>query len=290
MDMGSQHVVRQSLYMLQMKDAADASNYVGKHAVLRERLLRMGVVYTDAEAVFQLLRGLPHSGSWPQFKALMTITLPTITPTTPPAGTAVTAAVPTLSAFDICVACISAEAAHILNEHILSTGGPGSEYANAATASSAPSSGNINPITGLRKHRHNPEGVFCMTVGCNKGDHDHAHCYTKGGGMEGQAPWMKGKKKEKETTAAAITAPPAPTPPSTVITAFAGADTVDTFFMDLSCASLVEVPDLPPAESAVLSCLVTAGFNTILDSGTTMTLIHDRSYFWSYSTAEAVTV
>ncbi|KIK36396.1 hypothetical protein CY34DRAFT_94470 [Suillus luteus UH-Slu-Lm8-n1] len=37
-DMGSQHVVRQSLYALQMKDAADASNYVGQHCVLRERL------------------------------------------------------------------------------------------------------------------------------------------------------------------------------------------------------------------------------------------------------------
>jgi hypothetical protein len=108
--------------------------------------------------------------------------------------------------------------------------------------------------------------------------------------MEGQAPWMKGKKKEKEMTVAAITAPSAPTPPSTIITAFAGTDTVDTFFVDLSCASLVEVPDLPPTESAVLSCLIAAGFNTILDLGTMTTLIHDRSYFWSYSTAEAVTV
>ncbi|KAG2159091.1 uncharacterized protein EDB93DRAFT_1076042 [Suillus bovinus] len=32
MDMGSQHVIRQNLYALHMKDAADASNYVGQHS------------------------------------------------------------------------------------------------------------------------------------------------------------------------------------------------------------------------------------------------------------------
>jgi hypothetical protein len=225
------------LYALQMKDAADASNYVGQHSVLRERLLHMGAVYTDAEAVFQLLRGLPRSGSWPQFKALLTITLPTMTPSTmtatPAAATAApagAAAVPPPiipSAFDICISRISAEAARVIDERILAGGAPGSEYANAATSSSSAPTSNINTITGLHKHRHNPEGIFCTTVGCNKGDHDHAHCYAKGGGMEGQAPWMKNKKKE---TAAAVIAPsapaPAPTPTispsSTVIAAFAG--------------------------------------------------------------------
>ncbi|KAG2067623.1 hypothetical protein BDR04DRAFT_1026876, partial [Suillus decipiens] len=63
-DMGLQHVVQQSLYTLQMKDAADVSNYIGQHSVLRECLLHMGVVYTDVEAVFQLLWGLPCSGTW----------------------------------------------------------------------------------------------------------------------------------------------------------------------------------------------------------------------------------
>ncbi|KAG1791645.1 uncharacterized protein BJ212DRAFT_1219588, partial [Suillus subaureus] len=61
-DMGSQHVVCQSIYVLWMKDATDASNYVGQHSVLHEWMLCMRVVYTDAEAVFQLLCGLPHTG------------------------------------------------------------------------------------------------------------------------------------------------------------------------------------------------------------------------------------
>ncbi|KAG1784231.1 hypothetical protein EV702DRAFT_1191234 [Suillus placidus] len=293
-DMGSQHVVHQSL------PALCASRTSALH----------GAVYTDAEAVFQLLRGLPRSGTWPQFKALVTLTLPTpayasipssasASATAGSAGSSATVgsllSLPSASAFDTCVARISAEAAHILDEHVLAGGAPGLEYANAATMSSSTASGNVNSITGLRKHHHNPEGVFCTTVGCNKGDHDHAHCYALGGGMEGQAPWMKGKKREKETAAAAIVPPsaPAPTaPPSTAITAFAGTmDAVDSFLADLSCASIVEVPDTEyTTDTAALSCIIAAGFNTILDSGTTTTLIQDRSYFWSYSTTDAITV
>ncbi|KAG1741812.1 uncharacterized protein EDB91DRAFT_1052246 [Suillus paluster] len=195
---------RQSIYSLQMKDTADASHYVGQHTVLHKCLLRMGVIYTDAEAVFQLLHGLPRTGTWPQFKALLTLTLPAHTPvvtatatvtTTASASTATTAGatttmspsffLPSASTFDAYVARISAEAARILDEHALAGSAPGSEYANTATTSSTT---NVNTITGLRKHHHNPEGVFCTTVGCNKGDHDHVHCYAKGGGMEGQAP------------------------------------------------------------------------------------------------------
>lgn len=298
-DMGPQHVIHQNLYTLHMKDTADASNYVGQHSVLCERLLRMGTMYTDAEAVFQLLRGLPHSGTWPQFKVLMTITLPTITAPPITATTAGTAAavtapvVPAPSVFDICVSRISAEVARVIDERVLVGGAPGSEYANAATSSTSHSlshslGGNINSITGLHKHRHNPEGIFCMTVGCNKGDHDHAHCYAKGSGMEGQAPWMKHKKE----TAAIVVAPiPMPNTASPTIAAFAGIGrAADTFLMDLSCAVVSEIPDSTPADAVALLYLVASGFNTILNSGMTTMLIHDKSYFWSYSTADAVTV
>lgn len=118
--------------------------------------------------------------------------------------------------------------------------------------------------------------------------------------MEGQAPWMKqATTKKKETVAAAVKAPapavPPPAAPATTITAFAGCQLPDMFLADLSCASIVEIPNvdaepLSPVNAAVLSCLVAAGLNTILDSGTTTTLIQDRSYFWTYSTADIVTV
>src|SRR6267154_3251477 len=178
--MGSQHVVWQSLYTLQMKDAADACNYVGRHCVLCKRLLHMGAVYTDAEAVFQLLCGLPHSGSWPQFKTLITLTLPTHTPVVstttsslsiPPSASASatvgsTFSLPSASAFNACVAHISAEAARILNEHTLAGGRPGSEYVNAVTASSSVTIVCINDIAALCNYSHTPHGTFCTTVGC----------------------------------------------------------------------------------------------------------------------------
>ncbi|KAG2098462.1 uncharacterized protein F5147DRAFT_777704 [Suillus discolor] len=173
---------------------------------------------------------------------------PPVAVTAPP-GAAAAAAAPavpppiTPSAFNICVSRISSEAASVIDERILAGGAPGSEYANAVTSSSSASSSNINTITGLRKHRHNPEGIFCTTVGCNKGDHDHAHCYGKGGGMEGQAPWMKNKRKDKDMAAAAIVPSPPPVPPplpsSTVIAAYADATAVShTFLADLSVLPL----------------------------------------------------
>lgn len=272
-DMGSQHVIHQSLYALQMKDTADTSNYIGQHSVLQERLLRMGAIYTDAEAVFQLLHGLPCSGSWPQFKALLTIMLPTLTPTVAVTAPAAAPVAPPIvpSTFDICISCISSEAAHVIDKRIRVGGAPGSEYTNAVTLLSSASSSNINTITGLHKHHHNPDGIFCTTVGCNKGDHDHTHCYGKGGGTEGQAPWMKNKRKDKETAAAAVIPSPPPIPPhipsSTVIAAYADTSAAShTFLSDLSCASIVDVPDAHSADVTALCNLVVAGFNTILDS------------------------
>ncbi|KAG1852549.1 hypothetical protein F4604DRAFT_1933704 [Suillus subluteus] len=273
---------------------------VSQHSVLHERLLHMWMIYTDAEAVFQLLWRLPWLGSWLQFKALLTITLSTATPIEPTPAAGNVPVVVTPSAFDICITHISAKAAWMIDKQILSEGGqPGSEYVNAVTSSSS-SSKNINSITGLHKHCHNPDDIFYTMVRCNKGDHDHAHCYTKGGGMEGQAPWMKGKKKEKEkeTTIATVITPPASTSTTLplVIAVFASTEAAaDSYFTNLSCASIAEIvedrPNMPPnPDTAVLSCLIAAGFNTILDSGTTMTLICNHSYFWSYSTADIVTV
>ncbi|KAG2153397.1 hypothetical protein DEU56DRAFT_751978 [Suillus clintonianus] len=134
--------------------------------------------------------------------------------------------------FESCISRISAEAARQINEDLLNSK-PGSEYANTTAVSSTNST---NTITGLHKHRHNPEGVFCMTPGCNKGDHDHAHCYGKGGGMEGQAPWQKKKREGVVTAAAAVTPPPpvsipAPRAPM-VMTAVAAATNTSSYYPD----------------------------------------------------------
>ncbi|KAG2056703.1 hypothetical protein BDR06DRAFT_969738 [Suillus hirtellus] len=188
-------------------------------------------------------------------------------------------------------------APHELDEKGMS--GPGLEYANAAMTTSGNSS--INPVTGLHKNQNNPDGVFCITPGCGKGDHDQPHCYHRGGRMEGQAPWQKNKKTT--IAAAAITpvpsVPAAPTPPPLVATftfgdssieSFAGSSvTAAGFYADLACASIAELPDghVPPHNLATFTY---AAYSTILDSGTTITLVQDRKFFWSYSTAYPVVV
>jgi hypothetical protein len=94
-----------------------------------------------------------------------------------------TAKLGTVSAFtvDSCVSHIMAEATHHIHSQSVHTAHPGSEYANATTSTNTSTA--VNPITGLRKHKFNPDSIFCTTPVCNKGDHDHAHCYGKGSGM-----------------------------------------------------------------------------------------------------------
>jgi len=60
------NVIRQSIHSLHMKDAQDASNYVGKHAhSCANAFFRMGAPYPRGGCIFQLLRGLPKSSLWP---------------------------------------------------------------------------------------------------------------------------------------------------------------------------------------------------------------------------------
>lgn len=278
-DTSAQYQLRQRLDALRMKDSADATNYVGQHAVLRERLRDSGAAMRDGDAIYSLLIGLPHTPIWQQFRAMLEQRMH---------DEVMTALPGTVSAFtvDSCVSRITAEAARHVHSHSITNARPGSEYANATSSSAAPS--NVNSITGLRKHRHNPDGIFCTTPGCNKGDHDHAHCYGKGGGMEGQAPWMRNRKREdakdKTAVAAAATTVAPPTSSSVPAPVIAAAATdISSLMHDLSFASIAEIPD-------EVACAANLPFTTILDSGTTVTLVKDRRFFHTYSTEEPVSV
>lgn len=63
--------MREKILSLQMKDAKDAQRYLGEHDALRRDLIQMGVAYSDSEAVFNLLKGLPHTGTWLAFKLML---------------------------------------------------------------------------------------------------------------------------------------------------------------------------------------------------------------------------
>lgn len=61
-----------------------------------------------------------------------------------------------------------------------------------------------------------------------------------------------------------------------------------TEWADVLCVTLY-LP-LLVAESQVLAMFIVAKTQTLLNSGATSHLIMDRSYFWTYDTAKAVTV
>ncbi|KIJ21163.1 hypothetical protein PAXINDRAFT_6933 [Paxillus involutus ATCC 200175] len=166
----------------------------------------------------------------------------------------------------------------------------------ATTSTSA----DTNHITRLRKHPKNPQGIFYTTPICSAsrcGDHDHTHCFSPGGGMEGQAPWQQKKKKKKKDGTPSGTPTPTASPAVScsslpVISAAAVASTFPTsgnaFLGDLSCVSI------EPLDSGILSLELAAhvhsALSTILDSGTTTTLIWDRAHFWSFSQDSSPTV
>ncbi|KAG1749322.1 hypothetical protein EDB19DRAFT_1904833 [Suillus lakei] len=152
--------------------------------------------------------------------------------------------------FESCVLCIMSEAAHHIVTQHVHSSHPGSKYVNVATASTA-------------------SGTMW------------------GGGMEGQVPWMHNKKKdstEKKGTAIAVAATPivpATAPVASVIAAVA--TDLQSLMQDLSFTLITELLD-------EIACTTTLLFTTILNSGTTVTLVKDCCFFHTYSTEDPVNV
>ncbi|KAG1841667.1 hypothetical protein DFJ58DRAFT_70706 [Suillus subalutaceus] len=100
--------------------------------------------------------------------------------------------------------------------------------------------------------------------------------------MEGRAPWQR-KKKKLTSTHAAVSA----TSVSTTIPAFATPANPAPFTL-ISHASTG--PTFSPLISLSPPDSVTHIISTILGCSTSSTLVRDREFFWSYSTANPVTV
>ena len=214
-DLGSQHLIREKILSLQMADAADAEHYLGEHDALRRDLIRMGVAYSNSEAIFNLLKGLPRTGTWPAFKLVLQSSLSvasvasvasassslakgkgksvlssSASSSSVSGGSSISGLLGSGTAtFESISVHIAAEAHHLVLEASIS---PlvGSEFTNVAKTSRQT---NVNPTTGLRCTKNNPSGVYCDTPldngsVCGAGSHDRAHCFKPGGGMAGQQP------------------------------------------------------------------------------------------------------
>lgn len=171
-NVSSQFVICRWIQILRMKDAHNASNYVGQHISCHDRLIGMGATYSDKEAVFNLLSGLSTSSALQLFHMQLEQHMhdsfsATVISSALSSGNPISASFQTNGlTFDSCMAQITAEAAHMVNTHPIGTPGPGSKYANSVSTSST---FNVNSITGLRKHKNNPQGIFCLTTGCGQG-------------------------------------------------------------------------------------------------------------------------
>jgi len=137
----------------------------------------------------------------------------------------------------------------------------------------------VNAKTSVRIHKNNPKGIPYenpVCVGLPRSlTHDREHCMQPGGGMEGKTPWAR-NKRQKEVAAAADASP------STTSSSTTPAGNSDR--KELACAIIEELSDdkfLPSNED--ISCIAGQTLSTILDSGTTSTLIMNCDFFWSYS-------
>ena len=143
--------------------------------------------------------------------------------------------------------------------------GAGSEYCNHTDV--------------IHKHDKNPGGVLCSN--CGKKSHDRAHCFVKGGRMEGQGSKQKGKAKTKPKLGALASGSwtglsSAPSSASAVPTAYLG---------DLSCAMIEMEESSTDTFAGLLS--MDGRYANILDSGMSSHLFKDRNVFWTYKATQA---
>ncbi|KAG2108534.1 hypothetical protein DEU56DRAFT_750098 [Suillus clintonianus] len=290
LDVTSQYELRSQLFSERLKDPDDAPRYLGVFENGRRRFAEMGVTFMDGESIFMLLSGLPETPQWVVFRSLAMAKMSSVSTTS-----STTTAPATLTFEDI--ATSFTEEANRQHGKLRMNARPGSEYANAATIPQNSNERRVNTSTGVRIHKNNPKGVACENTACSGLPrslmHDLNHCMQAGGGMEGKAPWAqwgdRAGGKRKDVAAVSVEPKSSATSSTTETSALAASETA-THHHEWSCALIkaVEEESLPREED--LACIAKQVLSTILDSGTTSTLITDRSLFWTYSTSDKVTV
>ena len=256
-DVMSQFDLRDRLSRARLKDHTDLDRYVGEFQAGRVKFIEMGVPYSEAEMVHQMLRGLPSTASWTNFKQLLTQVVQDHldrAEALPPDAPADMLLNRVISRLDI-------ECQRLATERGVLKSGPGSEYTNLANAnSSAP----------IRKHPNNPKGVVCTN--CNKRSHDIDHCWTKGGGMEGQGPKPRLPASTTSKTSSVATSTPE------VACLASPSTSPPTFIGDLSCATFPSVE---------LGLMAQGNLSTLMDSGSSSHLVRSREFFWTYDPSKA---
>jgi hypothetical protein len=244
-DVASQFQLKAKVASFKLKDSSEVDKYLSDFASARQKFKAMNAVYTEEEAVYGLIHGLPSSSSWESFKQLLVQTVQHYDDTTE-SDKRVKDALYNRISQRIVAECMRLDSM---------PSGKSSASTSAPRDRTSPDYANVT--SEIRRHTKNPNGVKCTN--CGGTSHDKEHCWSQGGGCEGQGP--KGRKHKSKDSVSGV--------PETASLVVPG----DDCWADLSCASI---------EFAI----ETAG-SAILDSGATSHLIKDRSLFWSYDPSEA---
>ena len=67
LDVHAQFALMDKVSALRLKDHSDCDCYLSKFSLARAQFAKMGVDYTELQAVHALIKGLPTHGSWTSF-------------------------------------------------------------------------------------------------------------------------------------------------------------------------------------------------------------------------------
>lgn len=261
MDITAQHTLREHVLTLHLRDYKDFDQYIGEIKSACNHFLVMGVPVHKHDIVHNIVRSLPNTTVWSVFKQLCNQAIQLHVDDKEAQGTPF----PPDTLLRNIIKCLSIECYCLQAEAPVKPSGPGSEYANAATE--------------ICKHPKNPKGIACTI--CKHMTHDH--CFSKGGGMEGQENKITMLSSAIQLTSIATVA----NIPE-VVTVASAEHSFSDIMQDLSCAAVDNVSNtLAPLDVAVL---VSQHLYTLLNSGTSSHLIKNCEFFWMYDPSQARSV
>jgi len=173
-DVAAQFDLRAHISDVKLEDFTGLDKYIGEFKIARSRFITMGVAFEEGEMVHLLIRNLPLDGVWPNFKQLLTQCAQdhldrsaNLDPPPPPD-----------TLLNIVITCISIECNRLESSRLETRRRlPASMPAHQQSAL-------VSTPTNIRKHAKNPLGVRCSN--CHLTSHDRDHCFSRGGGMDGQ--------------------------------------------------------------------------------------------------------
>jgi gag-polypeptide of LTR copia-type len=272
LDVHAQFALMDKVAALRLKDHNDCDRYLSEFSLARAQFAKMGVEYTELQAIHALIKGLPTQGSWTSFTQIVNTFVGKWVRSEArkaPADREIENAL-----WENLVSRLSQECQHlstITKSSSAKKNGPGSEYAGYSS----------NIV--IRKTKQNPNGVKCTN--CGGILHDFDHCFAAKGGMAGLREACLNKTGQFAKPAFPKTAPVVAAFSSEIVITNEDTSMDDSRPGDFSFASIEDV--LSPED---LACVVNTNLSALLGSSASSHIIKDFKYFWNYDRQGAKSV